>query len=79
MRSNIFESIVGAFTHIGPGAVLSGNVSVGEGCMIGANSVIKQGIKIGINVTIGAGAVIINDVSDNLTIAGNPGRIIKYL
>ena len=47
--------------------------------MIGANSVVKQGIKIGNNVTIGAGAVIINDVSDNLTIVGNPGRIIKNI
>ena len=73
------ECRIGAFTHIAPGAVLSGNVTVGEGCMIGANSVVKQGIKIGNNVTIGAGAVIINDVSDNLTIVGNPGRIIKNL
>jgi acetyltransferase-like isoleucine patch superfamily enzyme len=45
--------------------------------MIGANSVIKEGIKIGNNVIIGAGAVIINDVSDNLTVVGNPGKIKK--
>ena len=73
------ECRVGAFTHIGPSAVLTGNVSVGDGCMIGANSVIKQGVKVGNNVTIGAGAVIINDVSDNLTIVGNPGKIIKKI
>ena len=71
------ECRVGAFAHIGPGAVLAGNVSVGEGCMIGANSVIKEGIKIGNNVIIGAGAVIINDVVDNLTVVGNPGKIKK--
>ena len=32
-----------------------------------------------INITIGASAVIINNVSDNVTFVGNPGRIIKKL
>tara|TARA_B100000787_G_scaffold119425_1_gene89601 strand:- start:512 stop:1126 length:615 start_codon:yes stop_codon:yes gene_type:complete len=71
------ESRIGSFTHIGPGAVLAGNVSVGDRSMIGANAVIKQGVKIGNNVMIGAGAVIIRDVPNNVTIVGNPGRIIR--
>ena len=71
------ECRIGDFTHIGPGAVLAGKVSVGYDCMIGASSVIKQGVKIGNNVIIGAGAVIIRDVPNNVTIVGNPGRIIR--
>ncbi|MGE5355546.1 MAG: acetyltransferase [Deltaproteobacteria bacterium] len=71
------ECKIGDFSHIGPGAVLAGNVHVGEMTFVGANSVIKQGVKIGNNVTIGAGTVVINDVPDNATIVGNPGRIIK--
>ena len=71
------ESRIGSFTHVGPGAVLAGNVSVGDKSMIGANAVIKQGVKIGNNVMIGAGAVIIRDVPNNVTIVGNPGRIIR--
>jgi sugar O-acyltransferase (sialic acid O-acetyltransferase NeuD family) len=70
------ECKIGDAVHIGPGAVLAGSVSVGAGSFIGANAVIKQGVKIGCNVVIGAGSVIIRDVSDNLTIVGNPGRVI---
>src|SRR6185436_2983962 len=33
------ECIIGDFSHIAPGAVLCGNVSIGNGTFIGANSV----------------------------------------
>lgn len=71
------ECQISNFVHIAPGAVLAGNVAVGEASFIGANSVIKQGVSIGKNVTIGAGSVIIKDVPDNVTVVGNPGKIIK--
>lgn len=70
------ECIIRDFVHIAPGAVLAGNVKIGEKSFVGANAVIKEGISIGKNVTIGAGAVIINDISDNETWVGNPGRKI---
>lgn len=41
------ECTKGDFVHVAPGAVLLGNVSVGEGSFIGARSVVKQGAKIG--------------------------------
>ena len=62
--------------HIAPGAVLAGNVSVGERTFVGANSVIRQGVKIGRDVIIGAGAVILEDVPDGVKIVGNPGYLI---
>lgn len=65
------------FAHISPNATLCGGVSVGEGTHIGASAVIIPGIKIGKWATIGAGTVVINDVPDNVTIVGNPGKIIK--
>ncbi len=71
------ECKISNFAHIAPGAVLAGNVTVGEGSFIGANSVVKQGINIGKNVIIGAGTVVIKDIPDNVTIVGNPGKIIK--
>lgn len=71
------ECKVGAFAHIAPGAVLAGNVRVGDRSFIGANSVVKQGVVIGNDVIVGAGSVILNDVPDNVTIVGNPGRIIN--
>jgi len=71
------ECEIADFVHIAPGAVLAGNVRVGQGTFIGANSVVKQGVNIGEKVIVGAGTVILNDVPDNVTIVGNPGKIIK--
>jgi sugar O-acyltransferase (sialic acid O-acetyltransferase NeuD family) len=63
--------------HIAPGAVLAGNVEVGENSFIGANSVVKQGVKIGKNVVVGAGTVVIRDIEDNSVYVGNPAKKIK--
>ncbi|WP_445666649.1 acetyltransferase [Fodinibius sp. AD559] len=63
-------------THIAPGAVLAGNVKVGQSSFIGANAVVKDGVTIGENVIVGAGATIINDIPHNKKIVGNPGREI---
>ena len=71
------ECVISDAVHIAPGAVLSGNVSVGKRTFIGANSVVKQNIKIGKDVIIGAGSVIIKNVPDGKTIVGNPGKEIK--
>ena len=71
------ECLIGKYAHIGPGAVLAGNVSIGEQTFVGANSVIKECVKVGKNVTIGAGTVVIRDIPDNTTVVGNPQRIIK--
>lgn len=68
------ECVVGEFTHIGPGAVLCGNVKVGSGTFVGAGAVIKQGISIGKNATIGAGAVVVKNVADDITVVGVPAK-----
>jgi len=70
------ECQVDEFGHIGPGAVLCGNVKIGSGSFVGANAVIKQGVIIGKNVTIGAGTVVIRDIPDNMMVVGNPQRIL---
>jgi sugar O-acyltransferase (sialic acid O-acetyltransferase NeuD family) len=68
------ECIVGNFAHIGPGAVLCGNVKVGNNSFVGANAVVKQGVNIGNNVMVGAGAVVIKDVPDGTTVMGIPAK-----
>jgi sugar O-acyltransferase (sialic acid O-acetyltransferase NeuD family) len=68
------ECVVGEFAHIGPGAVLCGNVRIGDGTFVGANAVIRQGVTVGKNVMIGAGAVVVRDVPDNVTVVGVPAK-----
>lgn len=71
------DCILEDFVHISPNVALSGGVRVGEGTHIGVGACVIPGIQIGEWATIGAGAVIINDVPDNATVVGNPGRITK--
>lgn len=70
------ECVLQDAVHIAPGAVLAGNVTIGERSFVGANSVVKQGINIGKDVIIGAGSVIITNIPDGKKVVGNPGRII---
>lgn len=69
------DCIIGDFAHISPGAILCGNVAIGENSFIGAGSVIKQGITIGKNVVVGAGSVVVKNISDNVTVYGNPAQL----
>ena len=71
------DCLIDDFAHISPNATLCGNVKIGKGTWVGAGATIIQGVKVGVNVTVGAGAVIINDVPDNVTVVGNPAKIIK--
>ena len=71
------ECEVGAFAHIGPGAILCGNVKVGTRSFVGAGAVVRQGINIGNDVMIGAGCVIVKDVPDNVIMIGNPQKELR--
>lgn len=50
---------------------------VKKGAAIGANATILCGITVGENSTVGAGSVVTKDVPDNVTVAGNPAKILK--
>jgi len=67
---------IGAHVHIAPRATLCGNVVVGDYTLIGAGATIIQGVTIGSNVTVGAGSVVVRDIPNNVTIVGNPSKII---
>lgn len=51
--------------------------TIGNNVIIGAGAKILGNIKIGNHVRIGAGSVVVNDVPDNCTVVGIPGRIVK--
>lgn len=65
---------VGDGVHVCPGAHLAGNVQIGDRSWFGIGAVARQGIKIGADALVGAGAVVVNDISDNARVTGNPAR-----
>ena len=50
--------------------------TIGNKVVIGAGAILLGPIKIGSGAKIGAGSVVINDVPENSTVVGVPGRAI---
>lgn len=79
------RAIIGKRCHVGAGAVVAGvleppsktPVIIEDEVLIGANAVILEGIHIGKGAVVAAGAVVTDDVLDNMVVAGQPARIIK--
>ena len=65
-------AVVGEGTMIDMGAVLGGRATVGSNCHIGAGAVLA-----GVIEPASAVPVVIEDVPDNMVVAGCPARIIK--
>ncbi len=64
-------------SHLGPGAVVTGGVLVGECAWIGAGAVISDHKKIGADSIVGAGAVVVKDVPDDVVAIGVPARVSR--
>lgn len=67
-------SIVGDYSTLSPGVKVCGDVKVGKCVQFGASSTVINLINIGNNVKLGAGAVVVNDIPDNVTAKGVPAR-----
>lgn len=50
--------------------------TLGNGVIVGAGAKVLGNITIGDNVRIGAGSVVIEDVPENSTVVGVPGRVV---
>ncbi len=79
------RATVGKNCHIGAGAVLAGVIEpasakpvvVEDNVLVGANAVIIEGVHVGRGAVVAAGAVVIEDVQDDMVVAGCPARVIK--
>lgn len=71
------DAAIGQHTHIATGARVNGDCMVGKRCFIGSCAVLVQGVRITDDVVIGAGSVVINDITEPGTYAGNPVRKIN--
>jgi sugar O-acyltransferase (sialic acid O-acetyltransferase NeuD family) len=63
--------------HIGPGAVLAGEITVGAGAFIGAGAVILPRLCVGEDAIVGAGSVVTKDVQCGEVVVGSPARSIR--
>lgn len=64
-------------TTMGNKAAGSGFPVVGNNVDIGSNVCILGDITIGDNVTIGAGSIVVKSVPSNVTVVGNPAKVIN--
>ena len=70
------DCVVERCSHVAPGAVLGGAVSVGIGALVGAGATVLPGLRVGSWSVVGAGAVVVQDVPDGATVVGVPARVV---
>jgi sugar O-acyltransferase (sialic acid O-acetyltransferase NeuD family) len=71
------DSIIGDYFSAMPGAVVSGNVILGEEVYMGTNSSIKEKIQVCSKVTIGSNATVVKNIITGGTYVGVPGKFKK--
>jgi len=65
---------VGDYVSVMPGAAVSGDTHLDEGCLIGTNAAVIEKRRVGAWATVGAGAVVVSDIPPNVTAMGAPAR-----
>lgn len=71
------DSVIGDYFSAMPGAIVSGNVNMGNKVYMGTNSSVKEKINICNNVTIGLNSGVIKDINQEGTYVGSPVKRIK--
>jgi UDP-3-O-[3-hydroxymyristoyl] glucosamine N-acyltransferase len=68
---------VGANAVVVAKAMLAGSCEIGEGAWVGPGVMILQRVTVGARALVGMGAVVLKDVQEDTTVAGNPARVIN--
>lgn len=63
-----------ANTLVMSGVRLNGRVEIGRDCWIGTGALVREGCKVGDGALVGMGSVVVRDVPEHSTVAGNPAR-----
>ena len=71
------DSTIGDYFSAMPGAIVSGNVTIGNNVYMGTNSTIKEKINVTNNVTIGLNSGVIKDINQEGIYVGTPTKKIK--
>jgi sugar O-acyltransferase (sialic acid O-acetyltransferase NeuD family) len=73
------DTVVGDGSFVCPSVTICGRTKLGNSTFIGAGSVVANEVKIGDRVTVGIGSVITGDIKDDLSVIGNPARVVSKL
>ena len=71
------DTVIGDFFSAMPGAVVSGNVIIGEKVYMGTNSSIKEKLHISSNVTIGSNGTVVKNIITGGVYVGVPVKFKK--
>jgi len=73
------DCIIGDYFSAMPGAIVSGNVRIGNGVYLGTNSSIIEKKKLLHDIKIGANGVVVNDIISSGTYVGCPVKMITHV
>jgi sugar O-acyltransferase (sialic acid O-acetyltransferase NeuD family) len=76
------DCVIGDYVTFSPHSCCNGHVHIGDRVFVGAGALIRNGtaakpLRIGNDAVIAMGAVVINDVAEGQTVAGNPARPMR--
>ena len=71
------DVIVKDYCHLNAFSFLGGKVIVNEMVTINTGAIIHPGIEIGQHSVIGAGSIVLRKVKDNVTMFGNPAKVLN--
>ncbi len=71
------DSVIGDYFSAMPGAIVSGNVNIGEGVYMGTNSSIKEKKHICSNVVVGSNSTVVKNIITSGIYVGVPAKFLK--
>lgn len=71
------DATIGCHCQISTHVDIGGQTIVGDCVFVGLNAPVRELLTIGDNAIISAGAVVLKDVDANVTVMGNPARVIS--
>ena len=73
------DCLIQEFSHISPGAILAGNVTIGPNSWIGIGARIIRGVTLGKGVIVAAGSTVTKSYPGKVMLAGTPAKIKREL
>jgi sugar O-acyltransferase (sialic acid O-acetyltransferase NeuD family) len=76
------DCLIGDFVTLAPRVCCNGRIIIDDFAYIGTGAIFKQGLqekplRVGKGAVVGMGAVVTKDVPPNVTVVGNPARIVS--